>query len=414
MQKSDTIRGEIAALEAEVQDIFELAQMEDREFTASEQSRVDEIQGIGGRNGLLQSAGANLERAIKFETRVETLAGDFGNRGNGSSGPSAKKRSTMFAKGELVANTYKPPIANAMGECVRAAIVGVKHSSVPREIRASMTEGSNERGGYLVPTEISSQVIDLARARSVIMQAGAQTVVMNSPEQIIAVVTGDPDFNVHSELDEIPLSDIDFTAASLHAYTITSRLQMSRELAEDAVNFATVVEAVLQQSLGAQLDYFAINGGTTTKPLGLLQNQDIDETGSVGAIDWTDITAATTTLRNANHEPNSVIFAPSIHDALFNSETGDGVNASRGWLDAPPTIRDKQFLHTTNCPSASVIVGDFTNFIWGVRKGATIEVTSEGAEMFEKHGVQVKIVWRGDFVVVRPAAFHRLAGVTAS
>jgi HK97 family phage major capsid protein len=227
-------------------------------------------------------------------------------------------------------------------------------------------------------------------------------------------VTGDPDFNVHAELETIPLSDIDFTAASLHAYTITSRLQMSRELAEDAVNFANVVEGVLQQSLSAQLDYFAINGGTNTKPLGLLQNTNISETGSIGAIDWNDVTAATTVLRSANHEPNAIVCAPSIHDALFNAETGDGVNAARGWLEAPPTIRDKQYLHTTNCPTTSVIVGDFTNFIWGVRKGATIEVTSEGAEMFEKHGIQVKIVWRGDFVVVRPAAFHRLADVTAS
>jgi hypothetical protein len=107
-----------------------------------------------------------------------------------------------------------------------------------------------------------------------------------------------------------------------------------------------------------------------------------------------------------------VILYPTIHDALMNTSTGDGINSSLGWLEPPPSIRDKKYWNTTNCSSSKVIVGDFTKYAMGLRTGLQIEATTTGGDMFKKHGVQIKATIRCDFVALDSDAFERLEDVT--
>lgn len=423
MKKSSAIRAELAELQAEVQAIVDIATEENREVTDAEKVIIDDIQGIGDKPGKIDTLSKDLERAIRTEARMQERAAEFGRQFGGSTGASGQvmrngqgQRVVALSRGDSYSTMCRTEVAqvpNSLGEFIVAAVRGPSRHT-PDPIRAAMSEGNDSRGGFMVPFESMPGLIDLVRAKSVIANAGATTILMNGPQLLVPTVETDPSFDVVPELGTIPLTDVVIGARNLTAVKGGARFKLSRELVEDGTNVPQTLEGLISASAAAQQDYYAINGHANMHPMGLLQNTDINSTGSVGAIDWTDLATATTTARTANHEPNSFIMAPSVHDSLFNTETGDGSTAARGWLDAPPSIRDKQFLHSTNCPVGNVICGDFSYFVIGMRQGALIEVSAEADDAFSTHSVYVKITWRSDYIVTRPAAFEILADVTAS
>lgn len=423
MKNEKQIREELAALTKVVQDIVDLATKENRDLNAEEKAIVDKIQGVDGEEGQYQVLAKDLEREVRrsvaFQERVlskghELFSGRNGElrSGHAIAGKDGKKH-IILNKGESYAKTigassHEP---NLFAQCIKAAVCG-RSSITSERVRAEMTQDQGNRGGWLVGTDVASEIIDKARAISVMMQAGAQTMIMSSPHLFMASIVEDPTFVVHKELEDIPESAVKFGGIEFSAKTIGTIIKCSRELIEDAPNFLMQMEQVLAETLAKQLDYYGLVGGENMKPMGLLQDPDIDETAGVGSIEWNDLLAEATKIREDNIEPNAVITAPSIHDKLLNIETGNGTTSARGWLDVPPSLRDKQFLHTTSMPTGNVIMGDFTNVIYGIRQGILIEVTTEGSGMFEKHGVAIKVTTRFDVNTQRRAAFRRLSGVT--
>ena len=249
------------------------------------------------------------------------------------------------------------------------------------------------------------------RAKAVLGMAGCPTIVLESSDNTIAKVVGEVTVQTKGELDAFTPSDIELSAVGLFPHTVGCLIESSRELAEDAPNFVQVVEDQISKTLAKIVDYYGLNGFGGGS-LGLMGGTDITATTGIGAIAWSDIAAAVTRLRVKNQEPNGAILYPTIHDALMNTSTGDGINSSLGWLEPPPSIRDKQYWNTTNCPSGKVIVGDFTKYAMGLRTGLQIEVTTTGGDMFKKHGVSIKATIRCDFVALDSAAFERLEDVT--
>lgn len=302
-------------------------------------------------------------------------------------------------------------LANGTGEMIRAMICGIGPRT-PHEVKAAMTGGNNSLGGLLVPNYLSGDVIDLMRARAVLGAAGCPTIVLESSDNTIAKVVGEVTVQTKGELEAFTPSDIELTGVGLFPHTVGCLIESSRELAEDSPNFTQVVEDQISKTLAKIVDCYGINGFGGGS-LGLM-GSDITATTSIGAIAWGDISAAVTRLRVNNQEPNGSIMYPTIHDALFNQSTGNGTTAALGWLEPPPSIRDKQYWNTTNCPSTKVIVGDFTKYAMGLRTGLQIEVTTTGGDMFKKHGVSIKATIRCDWVALDNAAFERLEDVTAS
>ncbi len=187
---------------------------------------------------------------------------------------------------------------------------------------------------------------------------------------------------------------------------------MSRELAVDSPNFAQVAEDAISSALAVALDSIGLNGASSLgdngyQIIGLNEDADIAETGSISSLSWAELSAAATAVRGRNHEPNGAVLATSIHDGLLLSQT-----TTNEWLTAPPTLANVGLAHTTSQPTAKAIVGDFRNCAWGLRQNLQIETTTEGGDAFETHAVYIKATWRGDFGTMRPGAFQRLAGIS--
>ena len=238
-------------------------------------------------------------------------------------------------------------------------------------------------GGVLVPDELAADFIDHARAKMVCLRAGARTIPMISDNLTIARVTTDPVFVVKGENTQFPGSSVGFDAIGLFPLVIGNYIPVSRELMEDAPNASDLLQSVLTKSLAVAIDSLAINGNTSAKPDGLLERSDITATGSVGTLAWSHLQTAATAIRNSNIEPTSYFVSPTRQNTLASQVTGDGVNSSKTWLPAPSNVADLAQFSTTTMPDTTIIVGDFTELLFGVRTEA-----QNRNEQRSRHGVR--------------------------
>jgi HK97 family phage major capsid protein len=419
MRKAQTIAAEIRQLSDQVDAIVKKATAEERELTMAESATVDDILGTDAASGRINALQDEHGRALRFEARVTQLANGMADTlGGGGIKPSAMRDRHgnavhCLAPQEKVASVVSGSIPGGLGEVIRAMATGHTRN-ISEPVRNAMSTSGGLTGSFLVPGELSASVIDLARARSVVLAAGAMTVPMGSTTVSMAKVIADPAIVVKAENDAFADDEIQFGQVLLNAYTFGCVITASRELAEDAPNFAQIVEQTIAAALAAKLDYFAVQGTGSAQPVGLLFDPNIGETGSIGGLTWEDLAAAASEVRQANHEPNAIILGVEPHEDLMISTTSSNdATASKTWLLAPPALEGQNLYPTNNCPLAQAVCGDFTKLAWGIRQDVLIEASTSAGEAFNRHQLKFKITFRGDTAVMDASAFHRLAGITS-
>ena len=299
----------------------------------------------------------------------------------------------------------------SLGRLIRGIATGDPRKYASAEYKA-LGENSNQAGGFLVPAELSSELIDAARAASVTQRAGALTVPMQSETLTIAKVVTDPTFELKAENAAFTGSDPTFGAVGLTAHTFGTYVTLSRELAADAPNIEDIIMRILSRALAAELDRQALQGSASAEWNGLTINSDIGTTSSVGAIAWEDIATGVVDVQGNNYAPNAYVASPTIAGDLAVLTSGDGVNSAKSWLGPPPNVEPLDQLVTTNCPDANIIIGQWDNLVFGLRQEFMLEATTTGGDAFTKHQLLIKITFRGDVGVSQAGAFHRLDGIT--
>ena len=302
-------------------------------------------------------------------------------------------------------------IPYAFGQAIVAAATG-QWKRLPPELRDALGENANQLGGVLVPEELSRRIIDAARAKMVLVRAGAYTLPMASDRATVARVHTDPTHQVKAENEPFNESAIIFDNVGLTAYLIGTYGVASRELLEDALNAAKIIEETLVRSLAAELDRQMLVGSGSAEMTGILNYPGIGSTGSIGAIAWGDLLAAQVAIQALNHEPNGYIVSPTIAGDLNALTSGDGTNAAALWQGPPPGVSDLTRYVTSNMPDTDILVGLFSQVMLGLRQDAVVEFSAHAGETFQRHQVAFKVTWRGDVAVEHAAAFHKLGGIT--
>jgi HK97 family phage major capsid protein len=127
---------------------------------------IGEQRGIPGREALGDGAGLGGLKAMAF---------------------SLEKRFSDVYPGAKPEKASERPLC--VGKYIRGLAPG-RWDGADAEKRA-MVEGTLSAGGYLVPTPLSGTVIDVARNKARVMQAGAMTIPMSSASLKIARATAD-------------------------------------------------------------------------------------------------------------------------------------------------------------------------------------------------------------------------------
>jgi HK97 family phage major capsid protein len=102
------------------------------------------------------------------------------------------------------------------------------------EHERALAEATVGAGGALVPAPLSARVIDLMRARTVVLRAGGVTVPMTSQTLALARLTGEGTPVWKTEGANITAADLTFDRVTFTARTLVRRVDLSVELFEDA------------------------------------------------------------------------------------------------------------------------------------------------------------------------------------
>ena len=316
----------------------------------------------------------------------------------------------IFHKGQSIASEFNcDPSMNIVGNLICA-----QHGrEIDADVRSVLAGVTNQTGNSVLKPDQFGGLIDQARARSAFIAAGAQTMMMKAETVTVGRVESKTEFESKEELDPFTRQKMKFGHIGMRSFTIGALYETSKEFLQDAVNAPRVIEDTLAADFAEQIDKYGIQGTGEKEPLGLANNTAIASTGG-GAVDWLDFSAASTTIRGYNREPNACVLTPALRDALWTIETGDGTTAARGWLSPPKTLENVNFIASNNAHATIGVIGDFSYAMVGIRLAMEIITSEQAGDTFENYAVLIRAVWRGDFAVTDAKAFHRLTGLTAT
>jgi len=298
------------------------------------------------------------------------------------------------------------------GQFLRAMVVQDK-SDAERRALASATDSA---GGYTVPDILSAELIDKARAASVVMQAGAQTVPLTSDRNTIARVLTDPTPSWRAEAGEVANSDGTFAAVVLTPRSLAVAVDISAELMADSLNLATALPGILAAAMAVELDRVALVGtGTAPQPRGIANTTGIGTFAQSALVtSYANLSRARTGILTANRGPVSAYIMHPRDEGSFT----DLMDTTGQPLMAPRAVEAIPMLTTTSLPinggggtdESTVIAGNFAHLLVGIRSGIQIELF-KGPKYISKLQFTMVAHLRADIAVEDPAAFFTITGV---
>lgn len=282
--------------------------------------------------------------------------------------------------------------------------------------RRAMSEGSLSAGGYAVPTELSAQWLDMARAKSVCVAAGAGTIAMNSQSLRIAKIEEDLAPGFRPEHVALAENAVTFGAVDLRARLVGVVARASIELIADSPIANDMIVASITGALGVAMDHAMLAGdgvvdATHDNPTGILNAAGVNAIPVGGALaDYDHFLDAMEMIEAANLAPSAVVLAPAVNNSLRKLKTGLSGDLTK--LTPPADVSALGRFVTTSMSDAA-IVGDFSNALFGMREGITIEATRVGADALSKAQVLIRGYMRLDVGLARAKAFAKLTGITA-
>ncbi len=348
--------------------------------------------------------GGNTKRARYRDAMGRTEVRSIGKDADGTFTELAQER------------TGENPANFSLGRLIRAGVCG-NADYAPEEIRA-MSTGVNWAGGFLVPEMISSSVIEESLARTLIDRLGGQVVEWDGSDTLnIARVDDGGTVALAGESATIAASDLTLGNIQLVAKKAAVRIVSSRELAEDAPNYEQAVETAIARKMASQVDTWALFGSGSAEPVGLENLTGIQEQASVGALAFSDLTLAWGNLAAQNAELTGFVFG--VRDTRLLADLQDTTNQPL----VPPSLVAPQnvpWLSSSVVPEtlgggsneSIAFAGEWGRFIFGLRSGPMLEISTQSDDAFSKHEVHIKLTMRIAFNAERPNHFIKLTGLT--
>lgn len=294
------------------------------------------------------------------------------------------------------------------------------------QIANTLSGASATTGGVLIPTALTARIIDLARAQTRVLEAGASMVPMESRTVDVPRWTQGPALAWRTENAIVGESDAALDKVTLVAKNLATVVRASRELVEDT-DITSALSGAIAAAFAAKIDSAAMYAdGTSGAPTGIKSNSGVTKTsmGTNGAsmTNWDNLVDSVGRLRDHNEAPNASIMADRSARVL--AKLKDTTNQP---LVAPSYLDGVSRLTTSNVPinltvgtsndTSDVFTGDWTKLLIGVRTELTIQILNErymtndaaGSPAGGQYGFLVW--WRGDIALERPNAFDVITGV---
>ena len=246
-------RSEVANLLAEAEAIVNISETENRDITAEEKSRIDEITGD---KGLLNSIGAEietLEKRLATIDRAKTVMSKRLDEHIESHSPNVTNKVPAKARGGGSLKGFKGAEAEfdayASGKFLMATIgnhQGSQQWCKERgiDVRNAMSESDDLKGGVLVPAQMETAIINLKEEYGVFGQLCRNVPMTSDTISVPRRVSGVTAYAV-GEAAEITASDATLGQISLTARKFGTMTRISSELSEDAI--ISIADFIVQE-----------------------------------------------------------------------------------------------------------------------------------------------------------------------
>jgi HK97 family phage major capsid protein len=299
-----------------------------------------------------------------------------------------------------------------LGSYLRSMVTGASNEVEHR----ALSEGTDSAGGFTVPTPLAAQMLDLLRARTVTVQAGARTVNLTSDVHDWAKVVADPTPGWRGEGDAVPESEPTFGRVRFQPRMLSVLVKANRELLEDSVNIGTELPRIIAQAMAVELDRVLLFGsGSSNEPTGLFNDSNIQEVAHNAALSsYSPLVSARTKVKTANAEPSAYIMHPRSEGDLANL-----TDSNNQPLMVPPALQNLPMLTTTSVPvdqgggtDTTILTGAFQYLLIGMRSDLRIEILRERFADNMQYGYLAHL--RVDTARVHSDAFAKIVGIAES
>ncbi|WP_321476886.1 phage major capsid protein [uncultured Paludibaculum sp.] len=414
MHRINNMKERRAALLGQLDKYTSRSQAEQRLMTSDEIADFDRL--IGKLEQLNDEITAAQSDADQDAARV------FGQRGSSSDivllRPTDSLRERICGRASA-----RPDEELSIGRYVKGLVTG-NWQGAERELLAK-TQGSVSNYTHLVPTPLSTSIIDRARGLSAVTQAGALTVPMDSSTLKMARITGDPSFGWKAENAAAAAGDMTFDAVTFKAQVLIGLVKLSMEVFEDAIGLEEVIRNAFAQSIALELDRAALRGsGVEPEPKGIAETANIQtiDMGENGAAltNYDKFGQAVRMCADYNFTATAAIMAPrtaGVLDALKDT-TGQPLRPPASWEGLKKfstTQIPTNLTKGTSNVASEAYVGDFSRLAFGMRTELMIEVSREASDAagsaFRNLQVWIRVYTRADVQVLQPKAFVLIDGV---
>lgn len=294
----------------------------------------------------------------------------------------------------------------------------------------AMATTTGAGGGYLVPDQISNEMIELLRAESVVMAAGATVYSgLQGGQYKISKQTGGAVAYWTAEAASITASDASFGELTLTPHALTGRCILSNEVMQHSTpSIEAIMRRDLTEARALTLDLAALRGtGTSNQPIGIVNTEGIS-TVAIGA-DGGDFTfdhaaAMEGTLEDANALKGALgfIMHGKVKRKLKSEKTLQFSGDTKGAYIMLPMSDNKlkeylgyNFGISSQMPTnltkgsgtslAEVIFGNFRDLIIAEWGSFEIAASSETSDAFERNQTHIRIIQHVDIGIRHPESF---------
>lgn len=361
-----------------------------------------------------------LEAAMRADVSTGLASGRWVAHGRPAASDDIENGTVLRSDQSFAARVDATPDQRKLsfGAMVRGYVTG-QWEGYEAEHRAMSTTGASA----LVPTAQAAWLIDRARNKARVLEAGARTVKMDAHDVKVPRLTGSTAPAWRSEGSSIATGDLTLDYVSLSAKSLAFMVTVNRELVADSDPSAMdLISEDLAKQIALEWDRVAVRGsGTSPEPRGLENASGVTVvtagTGNgdtIANLKYDFLLQDQATVRSYNFEANSAIYAPRTDASLSALKDTAGQ-----YLTPPPALSAVRRLATAQVPisltvgtsndCSVVYMGQFDQLLLGVREGP---ITMQLAELHAGTGQVDLIIWfRGDIAVAQPTAFVVHKGV---
>lgn len=204
-----------------------------------------------------------------------------------------------------------------------------------------------------------------------------------------------------AENEAIPESDMTFNSITLRPRHVGALTEMSRQLIQQAdPSIERLVRDDLAYAVAKEVDRAIIAGDGNKEPLGIINRDDVQTADLPGS--WADVLAMVQMLNALNIDPTAWYTTPGVLSGLRGTLKEAGLP---GYIAEGGRIADLPTYASNAAPSATAILGDWSQVILGVWGELDILVNPFAESAYRRGGVLVRAMATMDVGVRHEEAF---------